>query len=427
MCENPPDAARDPDDMLRHELTGRFFRYLSIPSQSDAAASGLPSTPGQRKMADALARELATLPGIRDVHLDDDTCCVTARLPGTVPQAPAIGFVAHLDTVDVGLAPEIRPQILRYEGADLCLNAREGIWLRAADHPELDRHAGQEVIFGDGSSVLGADNKAAIATIMTLLARLPRAVPLRGDVVVAFVPDEEIGLNGARALDLARFPADFAYTIDACALGEMVYETFNAVNATIRITGVPAHPMSAKGRLVNPVTLAAEFMSLFDPMDVPEQSDGRQGYFLFTAIEANGAEAVLSLSLRDFDWTAMAARRRTVLAHVERMERRHPRAGFSCVFSERYRNIAESLPGDDRSVSLLTRAMTALRIAPKVIAMRGSTDGAVISARGIPTPNYFTGALNFHSRFECLPVADFLSSYRVTEQLVRLAGADACG
>ena len=246
---------------IQNELVERFLRYVAVESQSDARATTLPSTPGQQRLADLLAEDLREL-GLDEVVVDDKATD-TARRRGTRADAPAIGFIAHLDTVDVGLSPVIRPQRLRFEGEDLCLNRELDVWLRVAEQPDLAQWRGSDILASDGTSVLGADDKAAIAIIMTLLAQLTPD-DAHGDIAIAFVPDEEIGLRGAKALDLARFRCDFAYTIDACGLGEVVYENFNAATADIRFIGVSAHPMSAKGVLVNPVLMATDFIARFD-------------------------------------------------------------------------------------------------------------------------------------------------------------------
>ncbi|HWL79589.1 MAG TPA: peptidase T [Roseomonas sp.] len=406
-------------DPVAEKLIGRFFRYLAIPSQSDARATSLPSTPGQRHLAELLAAELGTL-GLADVHLDRNAI-VTARLPGTVPEAPCIGFVAHLDTVDVGLSPEIHPQRLRFEGEDLLLNAEKDIWLRVGEHPEILSYRGEEILFSNGTSVLGADNKAAIATIMTLLEELRAGDVPHGDIAVAFVPDEEIGLRGAKALDFARFPAAFAYTIDSCARGEVVYETFNAASATVEITGVPAHPMSAKGVLVNPILIAMELIAQFDPLQRPEHTEGREGYWWFNGITGDQSSARLTVSIRDFGTESFATRKRLLAEAVEQLQARHPRARIACRIEDTYGNIDAALGNDRHCLDLIFRAMAETGIAPKVIAMRGGTDGSALSARGLPTPNYFTGAHNFHSRFEFLPVSAFVDSLRVSLRICRLA------
>lgn len=403
---------------LREKLLERFFRYLAIESQSDAAAATLPSTPGQQVLADLLADELRAL-GLDHVVVDEHAT-VTAQKRGTRADAPRIGFCAHLDTVDVGLSAAIRPQLLRFEGQDLCLNAEQGIWLRVADHPEIAPWKGHDIVFSDGTSVLGADNKSAIAIIMTLLAELTPE-DAHGDIHVAFVPDEEIGLRGAKALDLARFPCDFAYTIDSCELGEVVVETFNAAAAEIRFIGVSAHPMSAKGVMVNPLLMAQDFVAAFDRAETPENTEGREGYVWFQSLNATPAEATLKANIRDFDRKTFTARKRRIAEVGAEIAGRYPTGQVSWEVRDVYGNIGDSLGDDRRSVDLLMSALAHLQIAPKIIPMRGGTDGSALSARGLPTPNFFTGAHNFHSRFEFLPVPAFEASYRVAREICLLA------
>lgn len=404
---------------LRDELLERFFRYVAVESQSDAAATTLPSTPGQQKLAELLAGELRAL-GLDDIVIDQHAT-VTAVKRGTRPNAPRIGFIAHVDTVDVGLSPVIKPQLLRFAGEDLCLNAEKEIWLRVGEHPEILPWKGHDVVFSDGTSVLGADNKAAVAIVMTLLARL-NDEDGHGDIHVAFVPDEEIGLRGAKALDLARFPCDFAYTIDSCEVGEVVYENFNAAAAEIVFTGVTAHPMSAKGVLVNPLLMAQDFMAAFDRAQTPENTEGREGYVWFTELSAHAAQAVLKANIRDFDRSSFDARKRKIGEVAQQIAGRYPTGQVSAKVNDVYGNISDSLGDDRRSVDLLMTALKELQIAPKVIPMRGGTDGAALSARGLPTPNFFTGGLNFHSRFEFLPVPAFEASYEVARRICLLAG-----
>lgn len=407
---------------LRDDLLDRFFRYVAVESQSDATATTLPSTPGQQVLANLLADELRAL-GLEDVIVDDHAT-VTALKRGTRPGAPRIGFIAHLDTVDVGLSPVVKAQLLRFAGEDLCLNAERDIWLRIAEHPEIAPWKGHDIVFSDGTSVLGADNKAAVAIVMTLLSRLAPEDG-HGDIHIAFVPDEEIGLRGAKALDLARFPCDFAYTIDSCELGEVVYENFNAAGAEVVFTGVTAHPMSAKGVLVNPLLMAQDFIAAFDRAQTPENTAGREGYVWFTGMNANASQAVLTANIRDFDRGSFEARKRSIGEIGEEIARRYPTGKVSWTVTDTYGNISDSLGGDRRSVDLLMTALSELQIAPKVIPMRGGTDGAALSARGLPTPNFFTGGLNFHSRFEFLPVPAFEASYEVARRICLLAGQEA--
>ncbi|QKJ87205.1 Peptidase T [Paramixta manurensis] len=402
---------------LANQLTSRFYRYLAVSSQSDAAASVLPSTPEQHQMAQLLADELRTL-GLQSIVIDE-FATVTAVKPGNCPDAPRIGFITHIDTVDVGLSPHIHPQTLRFEGKDLCLNPQQDIWLRVNEHPEILAYHGQEIIFSDGTSVLGADNKAAVTVVMTLMENLSGA---HGDIVVAFVPDEEIGLRGAKALDLAtRFNVDFAYTIDCCELGEVVYENFNAAGAEIRFTGVTAHPMSAKNVLVNPLLMAHDFISEFDRLQTPEHTEGREGYIWFNDLNANANEARLKVSIRDFDRDGFEQRKQLINQAAEKIAAYYPGGSVTCTINDIYSNISNAIGEDRRAIDLIFTALRELDIEAKVIPMRGGTDGAALSAKGLLTPNFFTGAHNFHSRFEFLPIPSFVKSYQVAEKLCLLA------
>lgn len=403
---------------LASQLTQRFFRYLAITSQSDAAATTLPTTPGQFDMARALAQELQTL-GLDEIVLDEHAT-VTAVKKGTVPGAPRIGFITHIDTVDVGLSPDIHPQILRFKGDDLCLNASKDIWLRVEEHPEINAYRNEEIIFSDGTSVLGADNKAAVTVVMTLLENLT-AEQQHGDIVVAFVPDEEVGLRGAKALDLKRFDVDFAWTIDCCEKGEIVFENFNAASASIHFTGVTAHPMSAKGVLVNPLLMAMDYISHFDRQQTPEHTEGREGYVWFNGMEAVQGHAHLSASIRDFDKASFERRKQQIADVAKKIAAQYPTAKVEYSISDIYSNISNAIGEDKRAIDLLFEAMTTLGITPKPTPMRGGTDGAALSAKGLLTPNFFTGAHNFHSQFEFLPVKSFEASYQVALQLCLLA------
>uniref|UniRef100_UPI0013D333E5 peptidase T n=1 Tax=Providencia stuartii TaxID=588 RepID=UPI0013D333E5 len=336
--------------------------------------------------------------------------------------APKIGFVTHLDTVDVGLSPVIKPQTLKYEGKDLCLNAQEDIWFKASEHPEAAPYIGEEIIFSDGTSVLGADNKAAVTVVMELMDKLQQADFDCGDIYIAFVPDEEIGLRGSKIMNLSRFKVDFAYTIDCCDLGEVVYETFNAASIEVTIKGVTAHPMSAKNVLLNPIRVAHDFIGCFDRFDTPEHTEQREGYFYVTDLIANPDNAKIKMAIRDFDRNSYEARKRYIGEAIELIRARHPRAKIDFKIEDVYSNISDSLGDDRTAIDLIFEALKIQNVEPKVIPMRGGTDGSALSARGILTPNYFTGALNFHSRFEFLPLSSFEKSYLVSESICRLVG-----
>jgi tripeptide aminopeptidase len=288
-----------------------------------------------------------------------------------------------------------------------------------AEHPEIAPYLGQEIIFSDGTSVLGADNKAAVTVVMTLLENLHGD---HGDIRVAFVPDEEIGLRGAKALDIEqRFNVDFAWTIDCCELGEVVFENFNAAAAEIVFTGVAAHPMSGKGVLVNPLLMAHDFIARFDRLATPEHTAGREGYIWFNDMQANASRAVLKASIRDFDLNGFDAKKQQLVEVTDEIAARYPTGAVSLSINDTYSNISNAIGDDRRAIDLIFSALAQLEIEPKVIPMRGGTDGAALSARGLLTPNFFTGAHNFHSRFEFLPVPSFVKSYQVAEALCYLA------
>lgn len=404
---------------ITEQLVERFLRYVSVPSQSVVGSAQVPSTPGQTELAKLLKQELIEL-NLQDVHLDEHSI-VTAKLPGNNPHAPNIGYVAHLDTVDVALSDKIHPQRVTFNGEDILLNKDKDIWFKVNEHPELNKYLNQELIVTDGTSVLGADNKAAIAIVMTMLDQLQKQNCTHGDIYVAFVPDEEVGLNGAKKLDLNRFKPDFAYTIDCCELGEVVYETFNAGSAIIDITGVSAHPMSAKNVLINPIRVANDIINYFDSFETPEHTEGKEGYFWFNDIVGNQSTTTLKMSIRDFDLAKYQARKAYIQDVVDFISRKYPRAKIECKITDTYSNIANYLGDDRRCIDLIYQSFEQLNIEPNTIAMRGGTDGSALSARGLTTPNYFTGAHNFHSCFEFLPLSSFLKSFEVTMKIIELA------
>ncbi len=404
---------------ITEQLVDQFLRYVSIPSQSKAGSAIVPSTPGQTELAKQLKQELIAL-NMQDVYLDEHSI-VTAKLAGNTPHAPKIGFVAHLDTVDVALSDKINPQRVTFTGEDILLNNEKDIWFKVAEHPELKKYLNEELIVTDGTSVLGADNKAAIAVVMTMLDQLQQQNCPHGDIYVAFVPDEEVGLNGAKKLDLQRFKPDFAYTIDCCELGEIVYETFNAGTVTIEIEGVSAHPMSAKNVLINPIRIANDIINCFDSCETPEHTEGKEGYFWFNDIIGNQSTTTLKMSIRDFDLTHYEARKTYIQEVISFISRKYPRAKIACQITDTYSNIANYLGDDRRCIDLIYQSFELLGIKPNTIAMRGGTDGSALSARGLTTPNYFTGAHNFHSCFEFLPLSSFLKSFEVTMKIIELA------
>lgn len=405
------------DDIKKFQIDS-FFKYSSIPSQSNASVKKLPSSEGQMKLAKVLAEDLKAL-GLINVVVNDNSI-VTALLPKNKDNIHSIGFVAHLDTVDIGLTGDVHAQILKFEGNDLCLNKEKNIMFKVSEHPEIKNYINNDIIFSDGTSVLGADNKAAISTIMSALKYIKDNNIEHGDIYIAFVPDEEIGLLGSKQLDLNVFKPDFAYTIDSCEIGEVVYETFNAGSASIEIEGVTAHPMSAKGVLVNPILIAIDIANEFDRKQTPECTEKKEGYIWVQGISGNQRNASLKLNIRDHNKKLYEEKKAKIREAVEKHQKLEPRAKIELTIEDVYGNIADSVKEDKFPIDVIYEAMKNLNIEAKTLSMRGGTDGSALSVKGLLTPNYFTGAHNFHSIYEFLPIPSFHKSLETTLEIIRI-------
>lgn len=405
------------DDIKKFQIDS-FFKYSSIPSQSNASVKTLPSSEGQMKLAKVLAEDLKAL-GLINIAVNDNSI-VTALLPKNKENIHSIGFVAHLDTVDIGLTGDVHPQILKFEGNDLCLNKEKNIMFKVSEHPEIKNYINNDIIFSDGTSVLGADNKAAISTIMSALKYITDNNIEHGDIYIAFVPDEEIGLLGSKQLDLNVFKPDFAYTIDSCEIGEIVYETFNAGSAAIDIEGVTAHPMSAKGVLVNPILIAIDIANEFDRKQTPECTEKKEGYIWVQGISGNQRNASLKLNIRDHNKKLYEEKKAKIREAVEKHQKLEPRAKIELTIEDVYGNIADSVKEDKFPIDVIYEAMKNLNIEAKTLSMRGGTDGSALSVKGLLTPNYFTGAHNFHSIYEFLPIPSFHKSLETTLEIIRI-------
>lgn len=410
---------------VKKYLCDTFFKYAAVSSQSNAAYSGVkvPSSDGQMTLAKIVSEDLKTL-GLKNVTINEHAI-VTALLPKNKEGVHSVGFLAHLDTVDVGLSEDVRPQIIKYTGDDIVLNKEKNIVFKTSDHPEIKKYLNDDIIFSDGTSVLGADNKAAIATIFASLKHIIENNLEHGDIFIAFVPDEEIGLCGAKLLDLNVFKPDFAYTIDCCELGEVVYETFNAGSATINIEGVTAHPMSAKGVLVNPILIAIDIANKFDRKETPEHTEGKEGYIWVQGISGSQRNAELKLNIRDHNKKLYEEKKEKIKKVVELAIQENPRAKINLKLEDVYANISDSVKDDKFPIETIYKAMETLEVEAKTISMRGGTDGSALSARGLLTPNYFTGAHNFHSMYEFLPVGSFYKSFETTIEIVKIIAQKA--
>ncbi len=405
------------------ELLERFQRYIAIPTQSDPKAGVVPSNPNEFELAKLLASELEEM-GFEQVEISE-FACVTSKLPSNMPEGqkvPSVAWVIHMDTVPVGLSPEIHPWVLKnYQGGDICLNKEKDIWLTTKEHPEIEQYIGDDIVLSDGTSVLGADDKSAIANVMTAMNTITKENRPHGDIYICFVPDEELGEKGARKLDYSKLPVDFAYTIDCCELGEVVWETFNAGSAQLDIKGVTAHPMASKGVLVNPILVLHDFINMLDRAATPEYTELREGFIVLKTVQASPAKATLTLKIRDHNKALYEEKKALLLAAVEYLKKRHPRAQIDYWQEDVYANIADSIRDDNKKgIEYIYRALELIGVEAKTKAMRGGTDGSYISTKGILTPNYFTGAHNFHSNCEFMPMNSWQKSVETTLTLVDL-------
>ena len=410
------------EKIIKQKLLDNFLKYVNIPSQSNESNEKTPSSEGQLVLAKRLYEELILL-GIEDVSLNDYGV-VQAYIPSNIDnneKYPSIGWVCHLDTVDVGLSEVVNPRIVKnYDGGDIILNKEKDIKISPIEDGNVLAYVGDDIVVTDGYSVLGADNKAAIANVMTAVCYIVENQHLKhGDIYLAFVPDEEIGLRGVRKIDFSKFNVDFAYTIDCCKLGELVYETFNAASGKLKIKGVSAHPMNSKNNLVNPIMVAHDFIAMLDRSKMPDNTEDREGYIWVTDIHSNVLDLSLDFNIRDHDRNNFEKSKKYLMNIVEFLRKKYKKAKIEIEIEDVYRNIYDCINDDNvLAIEKLKETYTYLGIEPEIIPMRGGTDGSYLSTRNILTPNYFTGALNFHSNKEYLPMNSFYKSFLVTLELM---------
>lgn len=399
------------------QLLERFLEYVQIDTQSkiQCRAVQVPSSEGQWLLATVLKAQLESL-GCVDISLSEH-CCLMATLPAnTTAKAPVIGFIAHLDTAPDFTGKHVHPLLVEnYRGGDIALGIGDEV-LSPVLMPVLHELHGHTLITTDGKTLLGADDKAGIAAIMTALARL-KSRP-HGKIRVAFTPDEETGA-GAPLFDIQAFGADWAYTVDGGGLGEFEYENFNAADAVIRINGQSAHTGYAKGKLINSLELAWAFHRQLPQDEKPEETEGDAGFWHLHSLKGNALKAEVHYLIRDFDDHHFAARQQTLEAIAEEMNQTYGgKATVSVVFHESYRNMRSKIEAHPQVIELVLRAMEKNGIRPKIKPIRGGTDGAFLSWRGLPCPNLFTGGFNFHSKYE-------FASLDIMEQSVELIASIA--
>ena len=404
------------------ETQERLIRYAKINTRSDEASTTVPSTACQLDLLHLLVDELKAI-GLQEVEFNPENAFVTATLPATSNKpVPTIGFIAHVDTADFN-SENVQPRLIpNYDGQDIVLNQAQDIVMKVADFPALSSYQGQTLIVTDGTTLLGADDKSGIAEIMTAMAYLAAHPEIEhGKVRVAFGPDEEIG-RGADRFDVAHFGCDFAYTMDGGPVGELQYESFNAAGAHLHFHGKNIHPGTAKGKMINAVQLLKDFLSALPEDQVPEKTDGRQGFIHPMEAQVTVDQGRLDLIIRDHDRQAFQAKKDLVQSIVDKMNAAYPVPVVSLEMKDQYYNMAEVIEQDMKSVELAKSAMEAIGIKPIIEPIRGGTDGSKISFMGLPTPNIFAGGENMHGRYEFVAVE---SMVKATQVIVGIIQANA--
>ncbi len=404
-------------------IVDRFINYTRInttTNRENGAAGIMPSSRGQMELAKIITAELTQL-GLQDIVLRE-SAIVTATLPSnSTKHIPTVAFFGHLDT-SAEQNNDTHAHIVHYTGGDIILNPALNIVLKQAEFPELNQYQNQDIIVTDGTSLLGADDKAAIAAIMHALTVLIANPDIEhGNVKVAFVPDEEQGLRGAKAFDVDTFGADFGYTLDCCGIGEFVDENWNAGDVVITFTGQSAHPMSAKGKLKNSLLMAHKFIAMLPAGEAPEYTDGREGYYWVKDMSGNSAKTVLKMDVRDFTQHGYQQRMKFLATLASNCQALWGEQAVSITLADRYQNVANSLQGDASfPIEIAKQAYARNNITMKTTPMRGGYDGAVLSQKGLPCPNIFTGAHNFHSIYEYLPVPSLQAASDVVVDVIRI-------
>ena len=390
----------------------RFLRYVQVETTSCEANECCPSTPGQKVLGEMLARELREM-GIADARMDEHGYVYASIPPKGDGKAPAIGLIAHMDTSDA-VPGATRPQVIPdYDGGTIRLE--NGVEISGFDF--LPGLKGQGLIVTSGDSVLGADDKAGVAEIMTLCERMTAPdAPDHGRICIAFTPDEEIG-RGADLFDVEGFGAEFAYTVDGGALGELEYECFNAASCVVRIRGVNIHPGSAKNQMINASLVAIEYAGMLPPWERPEHTEGYEGFYHLTGMSGNEEAAELRYILRDHDAGKLAERKATMAAACAEINRRYGEGTAAVELKDSYRNMKEIVEKHPEILERAKKAFTENGVKPVVQPIRGGTDGAQLSFRGLPCPNLSTGGYNFHGRKELIPVQ---AMEKMTEVLVSI-------
>lgn len=401
-------------------VVDRFLDYVKFDTQSDELTNLTPSTPGQMIFAQHLEQILQSM-GLKDISLDENGYLM-ATLPGNSPKKdlPVVGFIAHLDTSPDMSGRHVNPRIVKnYDGGDITLNAEKNIVLSPAEFPELSHYKGQDLIVTDGTTLLGADDKAGIAEIITAVDYLMNHPEIKhGDIRIAFNPDEEIG-QGAHKFDVKRFGADWAYTMDGGEIGELEYENFNAAVARVTFTGRNVHPGYAKHKMINSIRIANQFAIMLPRWETPEHTEGYEGFYHLISIEGTVEKTTLTYIIRDHDRDRFE-RRKKEFEHLTRKINHEFPGVASLDIKDQYYNMREKIEPVKHIIDIAIKAMELAGVEPKVVPIRGGTDGAQLSFKGLPCPNIFAGGLNFHGRYEFVPIPSMEKASQVIVEIARL-------
>lgn len=406
-------------------LVDRFLQYVKFDTQSDELTNLTPSTPGQMFFAEHLKTELEQL-GLEEISLDENGYLMATLPANGAPDAPVLGFIAHLDTSPDLSGRHVSPRIVeKYDGGDIVLNPTSGVVLSPTEFPELSHYVGQDLIVTDGNTLLGADDKAGIAEIISAVDYLKQHPEIKhGKIRIAFNPDEEIGL-GAHKFDVQRFGADWAYTMDGGEIGELEYENFNAAVAKVSFAGRNVHPGYAKHKMVNSMRIANQFVIMLPRWETPEHTEGYEGFYHLVSMEGNVEKTVLTYIIRDHDRDRFE-RRKKELEHLARKINHEFPDCCTIEIKDQYYNMREKIEPAMYIVEIAEEAMRRADITPKVQPIRGGTDGAQLSFKGLPCPNIFAGGLNFHGRYEFVPIPSMEKASQVIVEIARLVAERGC-
>lgn len=407
---------------MENNVVERFLRYVRYTTTSDSTSGTTPSTSGQTEFAKVLAGELKTI-GLTDVEVDE-LGYVYATLPANgIESAPVVGFVAHMDTSPDYSGSKVSPRIIeKYIGGDIVLNKANNIILSPAVFPEINNYIGQQLIVTDGTTLLGADDKAGVAEIITAMEYLLNHTAIKhGKVRIAFTPDEEIG-EGADHFEVKKFGADFAYTIDGGELGELEFENFNATGAKIVINGSSVHPGYAKDKMKNAILIANQLIALLPANEVPEHTDGYEGFYHVTRLNGSVERAEIEFILRDFTREGITDRKNNLHKVVDKINTKFGERTAELAMTDQYFNMREKIEPVKFIVELATAAISEAGVQPKIVPIRGGTDGARLSYMGLPCPNIFEGGHNFHGKFEYIPTLSMAKACEVIVKIVEKVG-----